>query len=199
MSFVVDHVRAPGVEAERLELADGGCVAVTGPSGAGKTLLMRALADLDPNEGAVVLDGAGRRAMTAGAWRRKVAYVPAETGWWADRVGEHFPDHAAARERLSALLLDDGALDWQVARLSTGERQRLGFLRAFLMRPRVLLLDEPTSALDTAARDALEAVLTQFLADGGMIVIVTHDAAQAKRLGAQVVRIEAGRLMAGSP
>ena len=63
-----------------LSLSAGECIAVQGPSGAGKTLLLRAIADLDPNEGLVCLDGRDRSTSAAPEWRRLVGYVPAEPG-----------------------------------------------------------------------------------------------------------------------
>ena len=89
-------LRRPGLVEASFELADGECVGVRGASGSGKTLLLRAIADLDPNDGIVQLDGRSRADMTAPAWRRLVAYVPAEPGWWAETVGAHFPDWSGA-------------------------------------------------------------------------------------------------------
>jgi len=68
------------------ELQDGECIALQGPSGVGKSLLLRAIADLDPNEGTLKLDGTLREAVPAPLWRRQVTYVAAEPGWWADTV-----------------------------------------------------------------------------------------------------------------
>ncbi|HEY9235729.1 MAG TPA: ATP-binding cassette domain-containing protein, partial [Phenylobacterium sp.] len=68
----------------------GECVAIEGESGAGKSLFLRLLADLDPNQGVVRLCGAVRNEMTATAWRRLAPYVPAEPGWWDDQVEAHF-------------------------------------------------------------------------------------------------------------
>src|SRR5215471_9706956 len=62
------------------ELNDGECIALQGPSGVGKSLLLRAIADLDPNEGAVKLDGTLREAVPAPLWRKQVTYVAAEPG-----------------------------------------------------------------------------------------------------------------------
>ena len=79
-----------------LSLSAGECIAVRGPSGSGKTLLLRAIADLDPNEGLVSLGGRDRSTIAGPEWRRLVGYVPAEPGWWADTVGEHFDEWMAA-------------------------------------------------------------------------------------------------------
>src|SRR3954451_6859003 len=65
-------------------LKAGECIALQGSSGVGKSLLLRAIADLDPNDGVVKLDGMPREAMPAPLWRKQVTYVAAEPGWWAE-------------------------------------------------------------------------------------------------------------------
>src|SRR6476619_900871 len=77
-------------------LSIGEGIAIRGPSGAGKTLLLRAVADLDPNAGTVILENRDRSTIPGPEWRRLVGYVPAEPGWWAETVGEHFGDWTAA-------------------------------------------------------------------------------------------------------
>ena len=184
--------RARLLEPVDLDIAAGACVVLGGPSGSGKTVLLRAIVDLDPNEGEVVLDGIGRGEVPAPEWCRRVAYVPAESGWWPDRVADHFadaaPDHLLTRFGLSA-----GMLDAPVSRLSTGERQRLALVHALLPGPRVLLLDEPTSGLDPAAA-RVEAELHRRLAGGTAILMVTHDDRQAARFGGTRLLLENGVL-----
>ena len=121
-----------------LELAAGECVAITGPSGAGM------VADLDPNQGEVFLEGVERRALPAPAWRRKVVYNAAEPGWWHERVADHFPgtELEAARAMAPRLALAPALLDAPVLQLSTGERQRMALIRALALASPVLLLDE---------------------------------------------------------
>ena len=190
----VRSLSRPGLGPISLTLEAGECLVLRGPSGAGKTLLLRALADLDPNDGEVRLQGKEREQQPAPDWRRRVAYLPAETGWWAETVGAHFPEPAAARPLLATLGLPADCLDWPVARLSTGERQRLGLIRVLLLEPRVYLLDEPTGALDEAAADAVERMIRARLAAGAAAIWVTHDDTQAARLADRQLAIEAGRL-----
>jgi phosphate-transporting ATPase len=177
----------------------GECLALRGPSGAGKSLLLRAIADLDPNEGRVSLDGESREDMPAPDWRRRVAYLAAEAGWWADTVADHFADWQAARPLVEALGLTADCGDWPVARLSTGEKQRLALVRSLLMEPRALLLDEPTSGLDPDAIERVEALIRARQAAGVSVLWVTHDRAQARRVARRCVEIENGQLREGEP
>ncbi len=183
----------PLIRLDSFDLAAGECAVIRGPSGAGKTLLLRALADLDPNDGEVCLDDRERHAMPAPEWRRLVTYVAAEPAWWADRTCDHFCDWATARPLIQALGLGDMPGEAPIARLSTGERQRLGLARALVQRPRVLLLDEPTAALDPDATALVENLLAERFAQGTSALWVSHDAAQAKRMAKRCLTIEHGR------
>jgi putative ABC transport system ATP-binding protein len=175
-------------------LAEGKCIAVKGPSGAGKTLLLRAIADLDPNQGVVTLEGRDRSTIPGPEWRRLVGYVPAEPGWWAETVGEHFGDWIAAAAVLTNLGFPEEAKSWPIARLSTGERLRLALVRALIIRPKVLLLDEPTAALDAASVAAVEALIATRIRAGLAVLWVTHDAGQARRIARRQLAVEAGRV-----
>ena len=192
--FSLRNLRSPVVTAEALTLASGECVALMGASGSGKSRLLRAIVDLEPNEGEVTLDGRSREAFAAPEWRRAVAYVPAESGWWDEQVAPHFPTGGLSPDGLAAVGLPETAGQWQVARLSTGERQRLALLRALAHAPQVLLLDEPTSGLDAEAAGKVESQLQEELSRGVAILLVTHDPAQADRLARRCYRMVAGRL-----
>jgi ABC-type iron transport system FetAB ATPase subunit len=192
----IAELRSPLAGPFDLEVAAGACVAITGPSGSGKSLFLRMIADLDPNQGEVALDGRDRRSFPAPEWRRRVVYNAAETGWWDDQVAPHFPLLPRAREMAPALGLDTELLDGPVLRLSTGERQRLALIRTLLLEPPVLLLDEPTGALDAASTELVEAILRRRLAAGTAIVMVTHSPEQAGRLGHQHFRMADRRMVA---
>ncbi|MGB1875320.1 MAG: ABC transporter ATP-binding protein [Rhodospirillaceae bacterium] len=176
-----------------LTLQDGACLTVSGPSGAGKTVLLRAIADLDVNAGEARAGSLIRSQISAPVWRKNVAYVPADTGWWADHVHSHMPEGDPG-PLLDAMDLDRACLSWPVAQLSTGERQRLALVRALLAEPEVLLLDEPTSALDVDATKAVERLITDYMSRGATVVIVTHDDEQAQRLGDQHLRVDGGKV-----
>ena len=181
-----------------LSLGIGACAAITGPSGSGKSLFLRMIADLDPNEGEVWLNGRERGSVPGPEWRRQATYVAAESGWWADRVNEHFAANRRTEAAgLSARLgLRADILDAPVAQLSTGEKQRLSLIRALLPDPPVLLLDEPTGPLDEESVAKVETLLRERLAKGAAIVLVTHDPNQAERLASRHYRMAAGRIAA---
>jgi len=195
--LAISGLARPGLEPVHLDVSSGECVVISGPSGAGKNLFLRAVADLDPNTGEVVLDGVSRTSLSGPEWRQRVSYVAAESGWWADDVAAHFADGTAAAGLIDRLRLSADALTWSVQRLSTGERQRLALARALARRPIVLLLDEPTSGLDPQATESVEGLLADHRSAGGAIIAVTHDAAQAARIGGRLLHMEAGRLHTG--
>jgi phosphate-transporting ATPase len=190
----VDKLSRTGLAPASLMLPAGAIGVLTGPSGAGKSLLARAIVDLDPNDGEVWWKGRARSAMPAPAWRRLIGYVPAESGWWAERVGAHFANPSAMTPLLEAVGLPADAMDWPLARASTGERQRLALLRALEAGPEVLILDEPTSALDEETRQRVEDLILAQRRNGLTFLVITHDPAQAARLGDIFWRIENGRV-----
>ena len=179
-----------------LDLQPGECMAIMGASGAGKSVLLRLIADLDPGTGTVLLNGRPRSQFSGPAWRQQVMYLAAEPAWWGTTVLEHFPPASvpALRQLAARLGLRDGAIDRPVAQLSTGERQRLALLRGLLRQPQVLLLDEPTAALDENAITAAEQVLRHQQQQGLSLLWVTHSQAQAARVASRCLRLENGQL-----
>lgn len=195
----ISNLRTPVLASASFTIAAGECVVLRGASGAGKTLLLRAIADLDPNEGRVRLGTIDRDSVPGPEWRRLAGYLPAEPGWWEDRIGRHFSDWAAALPLIRRLGLPETAGDWPVARASTGERLRLALARALVPKPKVLLLDEPTGALDAVAVASVEAVIAAAVADGLAVLWVTHDAAQARRVASRHLIIAGGKIAEERP
>ncbi|OZI75053.1 ABC transporter ATP-binding protein [Bordetella genomosp. 12] len=191
-------VAAAGFVPADLDLARGECVAIMGASGAGKSLLLRQVADLDPGVGEIWLDGVARSSMPGPAWRRQVRYCQAEAGWWDDAVAAHFTGAAAEAAALSGLFdalgLRAAIMQAQITELSTGERQRLALARALRDRPAVILLDEPTASLDEGATARVEALIRHTLAAGMTALMVTHNPAQARRLATRCYLVRNHRL-----
>jgi ABC-type iron transport system FetAB ATPase subunit len=169
-----------------LTVSGGECVVIAGPSGAGKSRQLRVVADLDPGPadraGVIQLDGVDHLNYSGVEWRRRVAYLAAESQWWFDDVASHFPVSPSI-EDLQALGLPAKLLQQPVRRLSTGERQRLALLRLLAGEPRVLLLDEPTAALDPRSTRAVERLVTDYRnRNQAAVVWVSHDVGQARRI-----------------
>ncbi len=168
-----------------LALQTGEILLVQGPSGSGKSRLLRALADLDPHEGNILLDDMPQQRWKPCDWRAAVMYFPAQPAWWRDTAAQHFMSPPSP-DWLAALELAPELLEKPIAMLSSGEQQRLALLRGLVRQPRILLLDEPTANLDDATAIRVESLLQEYLAaaPGRGAVWVSHSAAQAARLKA---------------
>ena len=176
-------------EAISLTVSPAEIVGISGASGSGKSLLLRAVADLDVHHGEVKLDGVACASIPAPQWRRKVGMLPAESRWWHRTVGEHFfGEHA---ELLGDLGFGADVFGWEVSRLSVGERQRLALARLLDREPEFLLLDEPTANLAAASTQRVESVVT---ASGLPALWVGHDEAQLARVARRRFRMEHRRL-----
>lgn len=173
---------------------DGGqCVCLAGPSGAGKTILLRAMVDLDEHQGEVMIGEVSCQSMSGSTWRQRVGFLTAQSSWWLETAGAHMP--AVDEELLERLGLDQSALNKPIAQLSTGELQRLALLRLLTNTPEVLLLDEPTASLDQENVARVELLVKQYREQHNAAVLwVTHDQRQAKRVASGQLTLEQGRL-----
>ena len=191
--LVLTKFRCWHLEAIDLEVAAGECVALSGASGAGKTQLLRAIADLEPHQGQTYVEGLEHLSLSGPEWRRRVAYLPAESHWWSERVGTHFGRRDD--DLLRRLGLDPVCLDWSVSRLSSGERQRLALARQLAQRPEVLLLDEPTANLDQHNRQSVEECIARYRHEYRAATLwVSHDAEQRRRISSRCYLVADKRL-----
>lgn len=213
LEFIVSDlcVDTPGGAARlsgiSFRVANGGRVALSGPSGMGKTTLLRALAWLDsPRSGLVTLNGRSPLEMGVPSWRRRVAMVAQRPQFFSGTVREELArpfsyrvsnsafDGANAEQVLARLGVDQ-LVDREALRLSEGEKQRVSLVRTLLLEPSVILLDEPTSALDSEMQIRVETLL----AERAIAQIwVTHDRAQCERIGAEEIDLMAHRCVRAS-
>ena len=167
----------------------GTCMGLTGPSGIGKSVLLKALADMLPHQGEIFLGDIESQMITAQQWRRKVALLPAESQWWYDTVGQHFNRYD--EELFTLLGFEREVFDWQITHLSSGEKQRLAFIRILMNKPEALLLDEPTANLDHSNRDQLEVLIRDYQKKHQIPVIwISHDKEQLNRVCQQLLFID---------
>ena len=174
------------------DVAAGECIGIFGESGCGKTRLLRSIADLDPHYGDVLLNEENALSMPAPQWRRKVAFLPAESQWWHDRVSEHY-SVLPEESDLDTLGLKLNILEAEVSHLSSGEKQRLALLRVLKNSPAVLLLDEVTSHLDSERAELTERKIVALKAQGSLAVVwVSHNIEQLKRVCSRILYMEQG-------
>jgi iron(III) transport system ATP-binding protein len=192
------------------DMAPGEVLAVLGPSGSGKTSLLRMIAGFDaPTAGSVHLHGhevsaAGKVRVAPESRELALAFQDATLFSHLDAVGNvafaiRGTDKAARHARARAALHDMGltAMDGRdVATLSGGEAQRVSLARALAADARLLLLDEPFGNVDRLTRIDLLARLKARLAHGLGAIIITHDPADAVELGARVLLMRDGQVMA---
>ena len=187
-----------------LDIPDG-ATGVLGPSGVGKSTLLRLLNRLaDPDVGTVRFRGDDVRTVDPRALRRRAALVPQLPALLPGSVADNirFGPSLVGRDVEVGRALELAGLSASYAgrearRLSVGEQQRVMLARALALEPEALLLDEPTSALDETAREGVERTLTDLGARTGVsMVVVTHDRAQASRLSDRVVELANGRVAA---
>jgi ABC-type Fe3+/spermidine/putrescine transport system ATPase subunit len=184
-----------------------GAACIVGPSGSGKSSLLRLLDRLcDPDHGQVRYRGRDVREYEVLPLRHRVSLVPQLPALSEGTVAENirFAAALAGRSPDIATVLEHAGLDPSLAernasQLSVGEQQRVMLARSLSQEPDVLLLDEPTSALDEEARSSVEQTLLRLRRELGLsYVLVTHDTEQATRMSDWCLRLALGGTVVGA-
>jgi heme exporter protein A len=181
----------------------GSLTFLEGPNGAGKSTLLAIIGTvLQPSSGSVWYEPFGSDSAQA---RRHIGWVAHESHCYRELSGRRNIElvaqiHGIAEPigQIESVIARVGAnafADRPVGTLSRGQRQRIALARSLVHRPGVLLLDEPWTGLDAASVERLEAVIVEEVAQGSLVVAVTHGAGTAQRMGARRVRIEGGRIV----
>lgn len=194
----------PVLDGVDLELGPEGITLVLGPNGAGKSVLLRTLCGLlTPSSGSIDWGGGARPV-------REVTMVFQHPMMLRASVVENvalalkpFGVPRPVRRSRAHEVLERVGLAHRIAdsarHLSGGEQQRLALARAWITRPRLLLLDEPTASLDPSATSEVERIVREIRTDGTRILMTTHNLGQATRLGDDVVFMTAGRVREHAP
>ncbi|OYX56248.1 MAG: hypothetical protein B7Y93_04035 [Micrococcales bacterium 32-70-13] len=207
LTKVFDGAVAPALDGVSLSVDAGECLAILGPSGSGKSSVLRAIAGLDaPTSGRILVDGADvagvapeRRGM-AMVFQRPLLFphlsVLDNVAFAATVAGQPKREARADARQFLELVQLEGFGERPVTALSGGQEQRVAIARALAARPRVLLLDEPFSALDPELRTDMHALLRQICQQlNPTIVMVTHDRDEAAVVADRVALLSAGRLL----
>lgn len=194
-------------------LGHGQWLALQGPSGAGKTSLLRLLAGLEsPESGHVAVDGEiwldTARKLSLPTRRRQIGVVFQEHALFPHMTARQQLEFAYRRgtprtlaSELLALVGLTGLAERYPSALSGGQKQRLALARALAGSPRVLLLDEPLSALDPELRHSMQALLRRIRDEQRVdyAILVTHDIDEADHLADRIVRLQLGRVVSDDP
>lgn len=198
---------APVLRDITLDVSQGELLVVIGPSGSGKSSLLRCLNRLnDIDGGEILLDGRSIYALPVTELRCKVGMIFQKTAPFEGTVAENIAFGARLqglslapqeiRDLMNQASLETELADKPAASLSGGQEQRLAIARALALKPSLLLLDEPTSSLDPIATNRVEESLMKLRRQSDLTMIwVSHAIEQARRIGSRVLLLDGGRVI----
>ena len=186
-----------------LEILPGEIFGFLGPNGAGKTTMIRTILDeIRPTSGRASIVGLDSHKDSVGI-RRFIGYVPGDLAMYPNLTG---------RDTLTYFANLRGGVDWgyvdtladrldadlskKVGDLSSGNRQKVGLIQAFMNKPDVLIMDEPSSGLDPLVQREFQAMMREVSADGNTVFLSSHTLSEVQRVADRVGIIRHGRLIA---
>jgi ABC-2 type transport system ATP-binding protein len=185
-----------------LEVERGEVFGFLGPNGAGKSTTMRLLLDLiRPTAGSASILGLDARA-DSGEIRRRVGFLPGDLALYPKLTGAQMLDHLAElrgnpdpglRHSLSERF--DAELDRPIRELSSGNRQKVGLIQAFMHDPELLILDEPIAGLDPLVQQSFHALLAEVSARGRTVFLSSHTLSEVERVAHRIAILRKGRLV----
>ena len=197
-----DYGSGRGLFGLDLEVRQGEVFGFLGPNGAGKSTTIRLLLDLiKPTAGSAQVLGldTGKQSL---AIRRRVGFLPGDLALYPKLPGRAVLDYLAQlrggvdqRVRDSLAERFDADLDRPVRQLSTGNRQKLGLIQAFMHEPELLILDEPIAGLDPLVQQSFHALLGEVSAQGRTVFLSSHTLSEVERVTHRLAILRQGRLV----
>ncbi len=191
-----------GVEELNLEVMEGEIFGFLGPNGAGKSTTISTILDfIRPTSGTATILGMDSRRDSV-AIHRKVGYLPGELSMYEKMTGRELLGYLASLRGVDAApditsLADrfDLDLDRRIRAYSSGNRQKVGLVQAFMHRPELLILDEPTNGLDPIVQQEFYALLDEVSGEGRTVFLSSHILPEVERITDRAAIIRQGRLM----
>jgi ABC-2 type transport system ATP-binding protein len=197
-----DYGRGRGLRRLDLEVRTGEIFGFLGPNGAGKTTTIRLLLDLiRPTGGHAQVLGLDSRAEGLAA-RRRIGYLPGDLALPPRQTGAQLLDHLARlrggvdrklRDRLAERF--GAELDRPVRQLSSGNRQKLGLVQAFMHEPELVILDEPIAGLDPLVQQEFHQLLAEVRSEGRTVFLSSHTLSEVERVTDRVAILRRGELV----
>ena len=194
--------RQLGIEDVNLDVREGEVFGFLGPNGAGKSTTIRTLLDeIRPTSGSATILGLDTHA-DAVAIRRHIGYIPGDLALYPNLTGmDTLTYFANMRGGVDWSYVDeladrlDSDLSRKVGDLSTGNRQKIGVIQAFMHRPDLLIMDEPTSGLDPLVQREFQKMVSEVSAEGKTVFLSSHTLSEVQRVADRVGIIRNGRLI----
>ena len=191
----------PALKNVSLSVKQGEIFGFLGPNGAGKTTTIRCIMDfIRPDSGSVNVFAKNAQKDTL-AIKSMIGYLPADNQlyekWNAQQHIDFYSSIKGSPAESKKLLAKLGlGPDLQVRHMSTGNRQKLGFILTFIGKPKLLILDEPTKGLDPLLQNEIYEILKRYAADGGTVFLSSHNLAEVDHLCTNVGVIRGGEIVA---